>query len=838
MRSSTPRSGLDSEPPWPHSQRSCNDSPGGRIVQIALVPSQGTLDVLDYVVPEELSPPAEVGSRVVVPLGRRFVMGVVVGTLTRSEVPELRPVTATLDSSGPLFDGTLLSLARWLAEYYLGSLGDAIATMIPSVVRVRVRKRLYAPRGALEAVQDARDRAVIEHVLRHNGVRAVALRRRIKDASPARLNRLCRDGLLQVRYEAQAAVPLHLGRPNLVRVAHPLPEVEADVWMRKRPALWRCYEYLLHHPLGVATIEELKASFPNVGTKLRVLEEAGIIQRLSAQPEPAQEPEELTALAPVKLSAAQREAVTRVTQALGSGFRPFLLHGVTGSGKTEVYLQAARACVDAGKSVLVLVPEISLTHQLVAALRQRFGAQVALLHSGLSPRERWHQWQRIAAGQVRIVAGARSAVFAPLRNLGLVVVDEEHDAAYKQEEGLRYHARDVAVMRASLTHCPVVLASATPSLESYYNADRGRYELLHLPERVDTRPLPAVEIVDLRRANTRGRALPFSRTLRSALAANLASKQQSLLFLNRRGYARFLQCLHCGLVLLCPNCSVSLTYHQRKAALQCHHCGRTTPAPTQCPHCQHTAMAAWSAGTEQVEQTLRTWFPKARIARLDRDVATRSAALAEIVRDWADGRYDFLVGTQMVAKGHHAPNVTLVAVILAELSRNFPDFRAAERTFQLLTQVAGRAGRGDKPGRVIVQTYRPEDPVIRWAAQHDYEGFVRYELAQRQELAYPPFSRLLLARFEAREEHKAQETAREFADSVRALAGTLVTVLGPAPAPLLRLRGWYRWQVLLRSPRSALLRQAATRARELLTQALPRKARVRVILDVDPQSLL
>ncbi|GBD26146.1 Primosomal protein N' [bacterium HR30] len=807
------------------------------IVRVALIPSQGNLDVLDYFVPELLVSAVTLGSRVVVPLGHRFAFGIVVSTTEYSAAPQLRPVAACLDPSGPLFDSSWIELARWMAEYYLSSVSDALTTMIPSTVKVRVERLLQADPEALDRVADARDRKAVEYLIEHPLVPFVALQRRLK-IPKSRLERLCREGLLKVTYRARASAPSLLTGPLLVRVANPLPEFEADIWAKKRPALYSLYEYVRHHPSGFASLEELKANFPSATAKIRILEQVGILERVRLPAEPPPPSPDPKADPEVRLTGHQDDAVRQLIAGLSAGFQPFLLYGVTGSGKTEVYLRAAKACVDAGRSVLVLVPEISLTHQLVSSLKARFGEAIAVLHSGLSARERWQCWERLASGTLRVAAGARSAVFAPVPNLGLIIVDEEHDSAYKQEEGLRYNARDVAVVRARLANCPIVLGSATPSLESYHNALQGRYRLLRLPERVDTRPLPVVEVVDLRGTNAQGRALPLSHTLYHALQANLANKQQSLLFLNRRGYARFLQCLQCGAVFSCPNCSVSLTYHQRNAALQCHHCGRTTPAPRYCPACEGTAVAAWSAGTEQVELTLRRLFPHARIARLDRDVARQPAALAEVLEQWSAGRYDFLVGTQMVTKGHHVPNVTLVGVILADLSRNFPDFRSGERTFQLLTQVAGRAGRGEKPGRVIVQTYRPDDPILQWAARHDYEGFAQYELAHRGELSYPPFSRLVLARIEAPQEQEAERIAAHFAQAARTLAGQGLDVLGPAPAPLLRLRGWYRWQVLLRSKHSALARKSAAGARTIVREGLPRNTRVRIILDVDPQSLL
>jgi primosomal protein N' (replication factor Y) len=609
---------------------------------------------------------------------------------------------------------------------------------------------------------------------------------------------------------------------------------DIDERLRRRPALRELYLYLRRHPLRRVPAHEL-SSFSGATAKLRTLVEAGLVFRFQEESYRSVQSDEPVADRPVRLTAAQAAAIDAITGSFSDGFVPFLLLGVTGSGKTEVYLRAIAAALERDRTALVLVPEISLTHQLVDRVRARFGERVAVLHSQLSTGERWDEWRRLARGEADIVIGARSSVFAPLQNLGLIIVDEEHDGAYKQAEGVHYNGRDVAVMRAKLAGCPLVLGSATPSMESFHNAAQRRYRLLRLPERVASRPLPPVELVDLRRAESKA-PIPFSSPLLLALETNLAAGAQSLVFLNRRGFSNFLQCRACGEAMRCPHCSVSLTWHRRWRALRCHYCAYTIPRPQRCGGCGDPALTEWGTGTEQIEALLRERFPAARIARMDRDTTQRKGSQAQLLRTWTAGGFDIMVGTQMIAKGHDVPGVTLVGVLLADASLNVPDFRAGERTFQLLAQVAGRAGRGDLPGRVLVQTLQPAHYSLRTAVGHDFDGFAREELAARRELGYPPFSRLVLIRLEGEEAAMVERLIRELAAQLRQRGGASFAVLGPAPAPLERLRRRYRWQILLRGARGNALRQAATE----VVGAIRKEARqhdVRIIVDVDPYSM-
>jgi primosomal protein N' (replication factor Y) len=627
------------------------------------------------------------------------------------------------------------------------------------------------------------------------------------------------------------------GHEIAFRLTRRLEPAEVETLTRRARVRAAAYRVLADAPDGAVLVRDAQAA--GVGADaLRSLVTAGLAERVRRPLTRAADTGVRSAALPP--TPAQAAAVAALADAVRSGeHASFLLHGITGSGKTEVFLAAAETTLAAGRDVLVLVPEIALTHQLVARVRERFGDAVAVLHSGLGPKERWTDWRRIASGEARVVVGARSAVFAPLRRVGLVVVDEEHDAAYKQEEGLRYHARDLAVVRARLAKGVVVLASATPSAESYQAALDGRHRLLELRERPRAQPLPTVEVIDLRgRIPTADDGL-FSDELSQALADTVGRGEQALVFLNRRGFATYLQCPACGATADCPSCSVTLTWHRVRGALACHHCQFHRRPPDACESCRGPALEAYGIGTERIESALRTAHPGIAIERLDRDVAQRAGAQRRILKSWHDGGIDVLVGTQMVSKGHDVPGVTLVAVLLADQSLNVPDFRAAERTFQLLVQVAGRAGRGDRPGRVLVQTLRPTHPSLVTAATHDYATFMAGELERRRALGYPPFARLVLVRLDGTNDAVVERAAHALGQRLRARAAELglgeTAVLGPAPPTVARVRGRYRWQLLLRHADVRGLRALARAARAGTAPA--RAEPVRIVVDVDPVSM-
>ena len=710
------------------------------------------------------------------------------------------------------------------------------AALPPGATPRSVRGFALTPRGR-EALALGAARGAPAGVLTAlaEGPRVAAALARASAATPDLLASLERERLI-------ARTLIERGpraRPARVRVAGLVAGVDADtavaalVRAPRQAALLR-----LLAAEGEAPTAALAARVPGASEGLRGLVRRGLVTIEEREVALA------SALdadgAPVELTREQQEACAAIGASIEARRADsFLLHGVTGSGKTEVYLRAVADALAHGRQALLLVPEIPLTHQILARLRARFGERLAVLHSGLTPGERLAQWERLRRGEVPIAVGARSALFAPTRDLGVIVIDEEHDAAYKSEEGFRYHARSLAARRARHEGCPLVLGSATPALETRHAAESGRIRRLRLAHRIASRPLPAVEVVDLgreRAALPRGRKLVLSPPLLRALRETLAAGGQSILFLNRRGFSTQIACIDCQHVVRCKHCDIALTYHARAHALCCHYCDWRTPPPERCPACGSEKTALLGVGTERVEEEVRAQLPDARVARLDRDTARRRGTIERVLRQLAAGELDVLVGTQMVAKGHDFPGVRLVGVVNADLGLHLPDFRAAERTFQLLTQVAGRAGRGVLPGRVIFQSWAPDHYAIRPAATHDYERFYAEERAQRARLGYPPFGRVGLVRVQAAEPAAAREAAERLAEAARAAAESgAPEVLGPAPAPISRLRGQYRFQLLLKHRARAPLREVGQR---VLARARHLPASVRVTVDLNPLDML
>ena len=606
---------------------------------------------------------------------------------------------------------------------------------------------------------------------------------------------------------------------------------------KRQKEVWNIIEEWREMPL-----QELLKLTNTTAETVRRLEDKGLVlisEEISERDPYARE--HILPTQPLPLNAEQAAALEQINSA--REHRTFLLHGVTGSGKTEVYLQAIARALEQGKGAIVLVPEISLTPQTVERFKARFNSGplqtlVAVLHSHLSAGERHDEWHKIRQGRARIVIGARSAIFAPVEPLGLIIVDEEHEHSYKQEEAPRYNARDVAVVRGQMEGAVVVLGSATPSLESFHNAQRGKYTLLPMPTRADDKKMPVVRIVDMRMEMRKQRGVPmFSHLLKEAITRRLEHKQQVILFLNRRGYSSSLQCPRCGFVAQCPNCSLSLTYHRTVQQLLCHICGHSAPAPSVCPDskCRNPAIRYSGLGTQKVEETLRKLFPHAAVQRMDTDILKRKDDYRRILGDFRLGKIDILLGTQMIAKGLHFPNVTLVGIIYADLSLHIPDFRAGERTFQLITQVAGRAGRGDVEGEVFVQSFTPHHPAIQFARKHDFEGFYDQEIDARKQLRYPPLSRIALLTIKGRNEEKVRFTADHLRKEIEALLAAVKDhlLMGPAPAPLARAETFYRYQIMIRTRQmskvSALL---AT-----LADKLPIPEGLTLTIDIDPANL-
>jgi primosomal protein N' (replication factor Y) len=543
------------------------------------------------------------------------------------------------------------------------------------------------------------------------------------------------------------------------------------------------------------------------------------------------------------LTADQRKTLRRVEKSIRAReFNVFLIHGVTGSGKTEVYIRAIHGAIELGRGTIILVPEISLTPQTVSRFRAHFGDRVAVFHSGLSAGERYDAWRRTRDGRCRIVVGARSAVFAPLPDLGLIIVDEEHVDSYKQTEAQpRYHARDVAIMRAKLSKAMVMLGSATPSLESFHNVELKKFSYCSLPQRIDELPMPAVQIVDMCQEKKEDNWGIFSRILQEKIARRLEREEQIILFLNRRGFSTCIRCQECGFVMTCPHCNVTLTYHANDLTVKCHYCGFRQKAPHACPSCGGSHIKFRGTGTQRVEQEVRELFPRAEILRMDRDTTARRGALVRILERFRQGRANILLGTQMIAKGLDFPRVTLVGVVSADAGLNLPDFRSAERTFQLITQVAGRAGRSAPGGEVLVQTHSPDEIAIQLSRDHNYREFARRELASRKALGYPPFGKVILLLLHATEKVRVATAAEKLAellrDSARRLRLADVQILGPAPAPLSKIRGQYRWQILLKGPTSAALHKLV---RKIISRGSrwPPWPGVRVRIVVDPVEML
>lgn len=591
------------------------------------------------------------------------------------------------------------------------------------------------------------------------------------------------------------------------------------------------------------TRKELAAAAQTSPATVDTLVKAGLLEAKAVLSSnlPAETPAVSTSDCIPRLNRYQGEAVKEISQALARGkFGAFLLYGVTGSGKTEVYLSAIASALASGRQAVTLVPEISLTPQMIGLFRERFGPLVAVLHSALAPGERYREWRRIKEGQAPVVLGTRSAVFAPMPGPGLFIIDEEHEPTYKQDDHIRYHAREVALKRAQLAGAVVVLGSATPSLESWLRAGRGGpYRLLRLPHRIDERPLPKVKVVDLRQEMKEGNRGIFSRTLALAVIERLKKGEQTLLFLNRRGYSTFVVCRECGLVLKCVRCDISLSYHL-DGLLRCHYCNYTTDLPGLCPRCGSRYINHFGVGTQKVEEVARKTFIGARIVRMDSDSTSRKGSHERIFSAFRQGEADILIGTQMIAKGLDLPGITLVGVINADTTLHMPDFRAAERTFQLLTQVAGRTGRGKLPGEVMVQTYCPDHYSITTAAVHDCEGFYRYEMPVRRALGYPPYShlaRLLFTHDDEEELKKGAGLAKEILDKTVAGHDDLIDVLGPAPASLSRIKGRFRWQLVLKGPRRGVLRDVIKESLAVLQKLRP-AFKPAVNVDINPQGIL
>jgi primosomal protein N' (replication factor Y) len=821
---------------------------------IVIVGATRGFETLTYSIPQALDGRVQPGHRVLAPLRSRKVTGVVTQVGERLSTAQLKDLLEVLEPR-PLFDRAHLQLMEFLATYYMVSIADAYRSVIPAVARVESRTAysLATPPDALARATFTRvERTIIEKI-----AKGAATTRQLEKVGPpsevrATIARFVANGILERR---DATKGRHRDTADLV--ARLVTGANVDI---VRGAKQREVLGAIANAGGTSVrVDDLKAEIDGASAALKSLASRGLIAIEAAPTTPHG-----GAAAEFDLTDEQQVALDAISPAIEHRrYEAFLLWGVTASGKTEIYLNLAARALAAGRNVLIMVPEIALADEIVRSFRARFGSLVGIAHSAQSVTERWASWMAAIGGHARVMIGPRSVIFAPMHDIGLIVVDEEHDASYKSEEGIYYHARDLAVALAGFSQCPVVLGSATPSSESYANARRGRYRLLRLLRRVNDRAMASVEIVDMRREVAEARKLatakttnetgpgdsktqaaevpdmvPLSTTLVGALRENLASSGQSMVFLNRRGFHNFLQCHICGNVIACQNCSVSMTFHMRDRSLRCHYCGNHTAAPDTCPECKGYGLKGQGFGTERLTQTLAELMPSARIERMDSDTSSVRGARARMLSELRAGEIDILVGTQMITKGFDFPGVTLAAVVNADMALNMPDFRSAERTFQLLTQIAGRAGRGERAGRVIIQTYAPHHYSIRAAKDQDYARFMRRELELRRDLMYPPFARLAMVRVEGAEPQIVRRAAEAVAKSLSKVSTPEgLRVLGPAPAPIERIKQRYRWQVMIKSRELKSMRAAISAMRAEVGPSAERDD-IFLAIDIDPVRML
>src|SRR5579885_2072461 len=778
-----------------------------------------------------------VGGRVLVPFRQKRDVGVVTELHDRAPKVKTKHVLSVLDNA-PLLDEQLLRLGQWIAKYYLAPVGEVFRTMLPLSaefkrnIQYRItsegEKALHlagmsgsSARSRRTPDEQLAEFRVLDFLTQRENAKAEAVR------SATRASQALLDGMVRKKWITREDVSDLRDAARTVRWA--VLKSTGGKLNTNQQALIDA----LSSSGGRMTVEDLqKLRFPR--SSLGTLVRRGLV-------EIAEEPAEF-AVSKAKprrsplsfqFNAAQQEALDAIRKQVAvARFAGILLHGVTGSGKTAVYLAAMREVLESGRSAILLVPEIGLTPAVAADLHQVFGQEVAILHSALSDKERAEQWHRIKRGEARVVVGTRSAIFAPVTDLALIIVDEEHDSSYKQEETPRYHARDVAVMRAKMSNAVVALGSATPSLESYFNARKNKYALIELPDRVEKRPLPEVEIVDMRlEFQETGHEQVISRKLAAEIKDRLDRKEQVMVLLNRRGYSPVVLCRTCGKKLECNNCAIALTHHKREHKMVCHYCGYTAPVPKACVHCGSEYVYFLGTGSEKLEELLHGMFPQARIARLDRDTVRGHEDFERTLNGLNEGELDIVVGTQMIAKGHDIHGVTLVGVVGADVALGLPDFRAAERTFQLLTQVAGRAGRGQSPGKVILQTFFQDHYAVQYAARHDFLGFYEKELQFRSWMHYPPYSALANVLVRSDRLDDALQWSGELGKWFSATRHEGVRVLGPAAAPIMRLKRDYRYHFVLKSPSREKLNKTL---RAMLAYAAQQKIpRTQVIVDVD-----
>jgi primosomal protein N' (replication factor Y) len=843
--------------------------------QIALpLPSR---KLFTYKVPPHLEGGLDLGFRVLVPLQRSLLTGFVVEMTESTNIKNTKEIIDLLDPH-PLFSKEMLELTRWVSEYYFCSWGESLKAVLPA--EIQVKSELWVERTNNEYLMTDEECSVnhSSSIIRYQSSLSSRQKEILKHLSDQKRKlswlkrKLWRKGLYADLYDLEkkgwVRTFSQLGKPRvaikyekIIRLKNFNPasggtpsemelfKLAISALKRKAPRQAKCLELLLAEG-GQLSLEKLNLGIDKNTRTLNALKKRGLIEfDVIEKIRESDWALDLPQTTGILLNEEQKQIFDKIKAALESNAHStFLLHGITGSGKTQVYIEAIREVLRMGKTALVLVPEISLTPQIISRFKANFGDLVGCLHSRLSAGERFDSWRKAKDGSFPIMVGARSAVFSPLENLGLIVVDEEHDSSYKQDDPApRYNARDVAVMRGKLNKAVVILGSATPSLESYFNAQNGNYVLCQLEQRVEKRALPEVKIVDLREERKKGNRNILSTTLSSLLKEKIEKNEQALLFLNRRGFSTFIKCGDCGHIMRCPRCDITLTFHRTDFSMRCHYCGFIQKAPELCPNCKGFNFMYRGTGTQKMEEELKRNFSQAKVERMDLDTTSKKGSLRRILSDFGKKQFNVLLGTQMITKGLDFPEVTLVGVVSADFSLDLPDFRTKERTFQLLTQVAGRAGRGDLGGEVIIQTYYPDELAIKLAAKHDFPAFYQNEIEQRKELDYPPFSHLILILFSGKNQNNVIGQSEKFClllkKRLQKENSQETEILGPAPAPLSKIKNQYRWQIVIKTKITQkvvdLLKKILEEGKGFsATSFRTKKGSCRISVNVDPVDVL
>lgn len=793
------------------------------------VPASSTNQTFDYVIPEKFQEMLTVGMRVIVPFGPRKIMGFVVERVSESSFNKLKGIIDVLDFT-PVLTEELLELGKWVANETLSLSITALQAMLPQVLKSTYEKELV--RMTEEQLPE-----VFEHLFAGRGF--IPFKEfEASSISYYQLQKLIEAGDISIEYIVKSRITKkHVSMVKPTKDMHLLEEALLDLNKnaKKQKLL---LQFFIEHENPIEQQELLKKVGTTTST-VKALVDRGLLETF--QQEVMRDPyenREFERTTPLVLTKQQRETITPINEAVEADKHDvFLIHGVTGSGKTEIYLQAIQEVLNKGQEAIVLVPEISLTPQMVNRFKGRFGSEVAVMHSALSAGEKYDEWRKVQRKEVKVVVGARSAVFAPFENLGIIIIDEEHETTYKQEDQPRYHARDVAIHRGQTNNCPVILGSATPALESYARATKGVYQLATLSERTNQMDMPKVDIVDMRKELHAGNRTMFSRDLMEKMEQCLEKGEQIVLMLNRRGYSTFIMCRDCGHVKECPHCDIALTYHKNSNQMKCHYCSYEEQVPVVCPECESDLIRYFGTGTQRVEEALTKLLPEAEVIRMDVDTTRRKGAHERLLKQFAEKKADILLGTQMIAKGLDFENVTLVGVLTADSMLHLPDFRSSEKTFQLLTQVSGRAGRHELPGTVIVQTYTPEHYSIELASEYDFQSFYKREMSMRKAFQYPPYYFLALVTVSHENQVKAVQTTQQIVQVLSQHVGNTTVLLGPTPSPIPRIKDRYRYQCMIKYRNEPDLRTYLNKIKTIFADDV-RKNDLLITVDMQPYHMM